>query len=172
MFPWKIYICTTKVSVSSCLFVNRSSQVKHLNDSSRTKVKVLTNNLNQFCIRKFACSKCFYVDRCRMSNTDCIGKLNLTFICKTCCNDILCNITCSICCRTVNLCAVFSGESSAAVTTSSTICINNDLTSCKSTVTVRSADYETSCRVDEVLCILIYISAGIISSNTYFLISS
>ena len=111
MFPWKIYICTTKVSVSSCLFVNRSSQVKHLNDSSRTKVKVLTNNLNQFCIRKFACSKCFYVDRCRMSNTDCIGKLNLTFICKTCCNDILCNITCSICCRTVNLCAVFSTRS-------------------------------------------------------------
>ena len=44
----------------------------------------------------------------------------------------------------------------AAVTTGSAISIYNDLTSCKSAVTVRSADYETSCRIDKIFCILIH----------------
>ena len=91
-----------------------------------------------------------------MSNTDRIGKLNLTFICKTCCNNIFCNITCSIRCGTVYLCTVFTGESTAAMTSGSTVSINDDLTSGKSAVTMRSADHETSCWVDEVFCVLIY----------------
>ena len=96
------------------------------------------------------------MDRCRTCNTNRIRKLNFTLISQACCYNIFCNITCCISCRTVYLCAVLTGKSSAAVTTGSAISIYNDLTSCKSAVTVRSADYETSCRVDEVLCILIY----------------
>ena len=69
MLPWKVYIRTSEMSISSCLSVNRSSQIKHLDNSRRAKVKVLTNDLNQLCIRKFTGSECFYVDRCRMSNT-------------------------------------------------------------------------------------------------------
>ena len=142
MLPWKVYIRTSEMSISSCLSVNRSSQIKHLDNSRRAKVKVLTNDLNQLCIRKFTGSECFYVDRCRMSNTDRIGKLNLTFICKTCCNNIFCNITCSIRCGTVYLCTVFTGESTAAMTSGSTVSINDDLTSGKSTVII--ADFKIS----------------------------
>ena len=90
-----------------------------------------------------------------MSDTDCVGKLDLAFVSQTCCNDILCNVTCCICCRTVYFCAVFSGESSAAVTSHSTVCINDDLTSCQTCITVRSTDYETSCRIDEEFCLII-----------------
>ena len=156
MLPWKIYICTSEVSVSCCLFVDWSSQVKHLDDSRRTKIEIITDDLYQFHIRNFSCSKCFYMNRCRMSYTDRIGKLNFAFVSKSCCYDILSYITSCICCRTVNLCAVLSRESSAAVTSGSAVSINDDLTSCKSTVTVRSADYKTSCRIDEVFCILVY----------------
>ena len=103
VLPWKIHICTSEMSVSCSLFVDRSSQVKHLDDSGRTKVEVLTDDLNKFCIRKSACSECIYVNRCRMSNTDCIGKLDLALVSKSCCYDILCYITSCICCGTVNL---------------------------------------------------------------------
>ena len=129
MLPWKVYIRTSEMSISSCLSVNRSSQIKHLDNSRRAKVKVLTNDLNQLCIRKFTGSECFYVDRCRMSNTDRIGKLDLTLVSKTCCNNVLCNITCSLSSRTVNVCAVLTGKSTAAVTFISTVGIYNDLTS-------------------------------------------
>ena len=83
-----------------------------------------------------------------MSDTDCVGKLDLAFVGKTCCYDILCYVTCCISCRTVYLCTVFSGESSAAVTTCSTVSINDDLTSCKSAVTVSCLLY-TSDAADE-----------------------
>ena len=138
------------MTISCCLFVDRTAKVKHLDDTSRTKIKVLTNDLNKLGLRKFTGSESIHTDRCRMSNTDRIGKLDLALVSKTCCNDILCNITGSISSRTVNLCAVLTGESTAAMTACSTVGINDDLTSCQTTVTVRSADYETACRVDEI----------------------
>ena len=142
MLPRKIYICTAEMSVCRSLFVDRAAEIKHFDDSSRAKVKVLTDNLYQFRIRYFTCAKCFYMNRSRMCNTNCIGKLDLALVSKTCCNNVLCNITCCISCRTVNLCAVFSGEGTAAVTSCSAISINNDLTSCKTAVAVWSTDNE------------------------------
>ena len=144
------------MSVSRCLFVDWSSKIKHLNDSCRAEIKILTNDLYQFIIFYCTCSECIYHDRCRMCYTDCIRQLNLTFLSKSCSNNILGNVTCCISGRTVNLCTVFSRESPAAVTCHSTVSIYDDLTSCKSTVSVWSADYKTSCRVDEELCLLIY----------------
>ena len=91
MLPWKVNICTTKMTISCCLFVDRTAKVKHLDDTSRTKIKVLTNDLNKLGLRKFTGSESIHTDRCRMSNTDRIGKLDLALVSKTCCNDILCN---------------------------------------------------------------------------------
>ena len=79
-FPWKIHICTSKVTISCRLFVDWSSQVKHTNDSSRTKVEILTDNLNKFSIRNFTCSKCIYIDGSRSCNSDCVRKLDFAFI--------------------------------------------------------------------------------------------
>ena len=108
MLPWKIYICTAKVTISCCLFVDWTAKVKHLDDTSRTKIKVLTNNLDKLSLRKLTCSESINTDRSRMSNTDRIGKLDLALVSKTCCNDVLGNITSCISCRTVNLCAVLT----------------------------------------------------------------
>ena len=135
MLPRKIDICTSKVTVRCCLFVNRAAKVKHFNDSCRTKVKVLTDNFHKLCLRKFSCSECLHIDRRWVCYTDCVGKLDFAFICKSCCHNIFCNVTRCICCRTVNLCTVLSGESTAAMTSVSAIAVYDDFTSCKTAVT-------------------------------------
>ena len=144
------------MAVCRSLFVDRTAKIKHFDDSSRTKIEILTDNLYQLRIGYFTCSKCFHMNRSRMCNTNCIGKLDLTLVCQSCCNDILCNITCCIGSRTVNLCAVLSRESAAAVTSCSTIGIYDDLTSGKTAVSIWSTDNETSGRIDKVLGIFIH----------------
>ena len=42
------------------------------------------------------------------------------------------------------------------MTSCSAVSINDDLTSCKTSITLRSADYKTSCRIDIDLSVLIY----------------
>ena len=159
------------MSVSCSLFVDRSSQIQHLNDSGRSQIEVFTDDLYQFFIAHFTGSCGIYVDGSRMCNTDRIGQLDLALISQTCCYDVLCNVTCCVSCGTVNLCAVFSGESSAAVTTVSTVSIYDNLSSGQTTVTVWSADYKSS-GFTKNLVSASTISAGRTSSKTYFLISS
>ena len=144
------------MSVSCSLFVDRSSQIQHLNDSGRSQIEVFTDDLYQFFIAHFTGSCGVYVDGSRMCHTDRIRQLDLTLVSQTCCYDILCNITCCVSCGTVNFGAVFSGESSATVTTISTVSIYDDLSSCQTTITVWSADYESSCRIYKEFGICIY----------------
>ena len=91
-----------------------------------------------------------------MCYTDRIGELDLTLVSQSCCYDILCNVTCCICCGTVYLGAVLTGECAAAVTSVSTVGVYDDLTSGQSAVSVRSTDYETAGRVDEEFGFCIY----------------
>ena len=143
------------MSVSRCLLIDRTAKIKHPDDSCRTKIEVLSYDLNQLLIRNLASSEGIYSDRGGLCNANRIGKLDLTLISQSCCYDILCYITCCISCRTVYLGAVLTRESTAAVTCISAVGIYNDLTSGKTCVSVRSTDYETACRIDEVFGILI-----------------
>ena len=90
-----------------------------------------------------------------MCNTDGIGQLDLALVSQTCGYDILCNVTCCVSCGTVNLGAVLTGESAAAVTGISTVGVYDDLTAGQTAVSVRSADNETAGRIDEELGVLI-----------------
>ena len=142
------------MSVRRSLFVDRTAQIQHFDDSSRTKVEVLTNDIGQFVVGQFSCAVAVDHDRGRMSDTDCVGKLDLAFVGKTCCYDILCNVTCCVCCGTVYLGAVLSGECAAAVTSVTTVGVYDDLTAGQTTVSVRSANNETAGWVDKELGIL------------------
>ena len=144
------------MSVCSCLFVDRTAKIKHLDDSGRTEVKVFPNDLCDFFIRKLSGTESIYHNRGWPCHTDRVRKLDLAFIRKSCRNNIFCNVTCSVCCGTVHLCTVFSGKSSAAVSCISAVSIHDDLSSCQSAVTVRSADHETACRIDKEFCLIIY----------------
>ena len=83
------------------------------------------------------------------------GELYLALVRKAVCYDILCNISCSICARTVYLGAVLAGECSAAVTGISAVGINYYLTAGKTCITMRSADNETAGGIDEELGVII-----------------
>ncbi len=52
--PRKIQIVAAEMSVCSRLFVDRAAQVKHLDDASRTQVKVLADHLNQLILTQLA----------------------------------------------------------------------------------------------------------------------
>ena len=45
-FPRKVQIITSKVTVCCCLLVDWSSQIQHLDDTSRAKIEMITNDLN------------------------------------------------------------------------------------------------------------------------------
>ena len=144
------------MSVSRCLFVNRSSQIKHLYNSGRTQVKVLPYNLNQSAVRYFSCAECIHGNRSRLSYADGIGKLNLAAFCQSCRHNIFRGITCCVSGRAVNLGAVLSGKRAAAVARLSAVGIHDNLSACKSAVSVGSADYKASCRIDKEFCFRIY----------------
>ena len=109
------------------------------------------NNLNQFGFGFFARTVGLNGDGGRTSNADSIRKLNLTLVCKTGCNQILCNITRSVGSRTVNFGTILSGKCTAAVASISAVSIYDNLTTGEPAVAVRTTDYETTGRVDKEL---------------------
>ena len=52
-FPRQIQIISSEMSVSCSLFVDRSSQIQHLDDSGRSQIEVFTDDLYQFLIAYF-----------------------------------------------------------------------------------------------------------------------
>ena len=110
LLPGQIQIIASEMSVSCCLFVDRSAQIEHADDPRRTEIEVLTDDLYQFRIGYFSCSECIDGNGGRMCHADSVGKLDLAFLCQTCCHNVLRCIACRICCGTVYLCAVLSGE--------------------------------------------------------------
>ena len=143
------------MSVSCCLLVDRTTKIQHLNDACRAKVKVFSDDLYQLLVRKLSGSVGICHNGGRLCHADGIGKLDLALLGKSCCHNVLCNITRCISCRTVYLCAVLSGESAAAVTGISAVGIYDDLTSGKTCITVRPSDYKTACGVDKIFGVFI-----------------
>src|SRR5699024_1362281 len=160
MLPGKIHICASEMSVSGSLFVDRSSQIKHTDDSRRTEIKVFSDDLHKFLVGEFSCSERFHINGSGTGNSDSVGKLDLTFVRKSRRNNILRHITGRVSCGTVHLGTVFSGKSSAAVTSVSAVAVHDDLTACKTAVSVRSSDNKTTCGINKIFCIFIHHICG------------
>ena len=90
-----------------------------------------------------------------LCHTDGIGELNLAAIGKSCRHDVLGGIAGRISRTPVYLGAVFSGESTAAMRSCSTVGIYNNFTSGETGIPVRSANHETPGRIDEDLGLFI-----------------
>ena len=144
------------MTVCGKFFVNRFSEVESVNNCRRTKVEYLVNNLRKLIVAYFACAECFNKNRNRLCNTDCICKLNLALIGKTCGNNILCNPTSGISGTSVNLCRVLARKCTAAVAGISAVCINNNFSAGKTRVACRAADNESACRVNIKYSVIIH----------------
>ena len=135
---------------SGNLSVNGSSQIKRFDDCGGAKVKQLINDCRNLAVCNNAGAECVNKNRNGLLNADCVSKLNLAFLCKTCRNYIFGNITGCICSGAVNLCGVFAAECAAAVAGISAVCINNNLSARKTAVTLRTADNKSARGVDVV----------------------
>lgn len=91
----------------------------------------LINDICNLFVIKLTCTERINHNRNRLCNADCISKLNLALISKTCGNDIFCYPTGSISSASVNLSWVLTAECTATVASISAVCINNNFTACK-----------------------------------------
>ena len=130
------------VSRKGC--IDRTAKLEIVNDRRRTEVNGLTNDLRNSFIGDFACTEGVNVNTKRLCNTDRIRNLYFTFLSKSCRNNILCAVTSGIASTTVNLCRVLTGERAAAMSAVAAVCINDDLTTCKTAITLRTADYKSA----------------------------
>ena len=135
------------MTIGSGLTINRPAKVKHLDDSIRAKIKFLTDDPDDLIITDLACTKGIDHDRHGTCNANCVSEFNFQLVRITCSNKILGYIACGICCAAVDLGAVFTGESSAAVTGIAAVGVDDNLTSCQTRVSVGTADNKASGRI-------------------------
>ncbi len=107
LFPVYTEILSAHVAVSCQIAVDWTAQVESFDNLSWTQIKYFLYCFFQNLICNCTGTKGVYVDGNRLCNTDCVCQLYFTAFCQFCCNDILCNISCCISCRAVNLCRVF-----------------------------------------------------------------
>ena len=119
------------MAICSRLSVDRTAKIQHLNDSRRTKIEILPDDLGNLRVGKFSCSSRIDRDRHRLCHADRVGEFDLHFIRKTGRNDILRDVAGCVRCRAVYLGRILSGECSAAVACISAVCIYDDLTAGK-----------------------------------------
>ncbi len=155
VLPRQIDIGASEVTICSGLLVDRAAKIEHLDDSGRAEVEVPADDLDDLLVINLTGSEGADIDRGRLCYTDCIGKLDLKSVCIARCHEVLRDIPRCVSCGTVNLRAVLAGECSAAVTTDTAIGIDDDLAAGETCIAVRSADDETSGRIDEDLGVVI-----------------
>src|SRR5690606_12433144 len=81
--PRKIDISPSKMTVGSCLLIDRAPQVKHFNNSCRTEVKIFADKVNQYILAYFPRPVSIDGNRYRPGYSDGIGKLNFHLISKS-----------------------------------------------------------------------------------------
>jgi hypothetical protein len=155
LFPRYVDIGSSEMTVSGYLSVDRSSQVKIPDDGRRSQVKMFVDQLRDLFIGDPSGSEGLNQHGYRFCNADGVRKLDLAFVGQAGSNDVLRRVSRRICCGTVYLCRVFTGESAAAVSGISAVGVNDDLPSGQSGVAVWSADYESSRRIDVVFCFVV-----------------
>ena len=151
--PGNAQVFTPHMAIRCQLAVLRLPEIQHLNHAVRCQCKYLRHNSCKHFFGYCSGSECINPDRNRLCYANGICQLHFAALCQTGCNDIYCNISCSIGTRAVYLCRILSAESTAAVSCITTVGVYNNFTASQTAVTLRAADNKTSGGVDEILCI-------------------
>ena len=115
----------------------------------RTHIKEFKHLCSQLriCVAAFVCAKSIYIEIHWACHTYGVCHLDKNLITNTCNHHVLCYVSCSIRGATVNLGWVFARESATTVSASASVCVNNNLTSRKTRVTMRTSYYKLASRV-------------------------
>ena len=141
-------ILTGEVTVLGCLEVDWAGQIELLDDDSGSHVEVLLDDLNQLIGRSGGGTVRLDEDGKWLCNTDGIRELDKGTSGKLCVDQRLCDPTGEVCGRTIDLGEILSRESTTSVSSPSTVCVDNDLTTSETSVTLRTTDNEKSGRLD------------------------
>ena len=91
------------MTVSCKLRVDGTAESKTLDNSCGTEIEVAVQCIGNLLLGYLCGSKGINKNRYGASYADRVSNLDLATLCKTCGNDILCEITCCIASGTVNL---------------------------------------------------------------------
>ena len=142
--PCNAKLLPSHVSVGGKLAVLGLAKLQSFDDSRGTQIEYLVHSLGKLIVGDLARTEGVNHYRNGLCNSYSVCKLNLALVGKSCRNNVFRNVSCRVSRAAVNLCGVFAAERSAAVTCVSAVCINDDLASRKTAVTLRTADNETS----------------------------
>ena len=136
------------MAVGRSLLIDGPSQIQHADNSRRTQIEILPDNLHQTAVRKLSCAEGIHIDRGWPRYADSVRELNLTFVRQSGRHNILRHIAGRVGCGAVHLRAVLSGESAAAMAGHAAVGVHDNLASCQSAVSVGTADHKTPRRID------------------------
>src|ERR1051325_2805148 len=154
-FPGKVGIFAAEMSISRGLLIDRTAQLKRLDNPFRSKLEVLANKLFQLLFTDLAGSEGIYQHADRLSDADSVSKLHFATICKTGSNNIFGDVARHVTGRAVNLGRVLAAESAAAVTAHAAVAVNDDLASCKTCIAHGAADHKAPSGINVVLGVCI-----------------
>ena len=132
-------------------------EIEIADDSGGTEIEDGRDCFFELPIADLAHAKRLHVDRDRSRNADRVGQLYFTLPRESCFDNMLCHPSRRVRRRPIHFARVFSGERAATVAAVPAVRIHDDLAPRETAVAGRSADHETSRRIDVVLCLRIQI---------------
>lgn len=117
--------------------IQKKTSKWHLLDNfSGSQVKILPNDIQQLPFAQFWGAIIEDGDRKWFSKSNSVRNLYETTSAKASFDERLGNPTSCICGRTIDFSEIFAGESATSVSTPTTICVDNNFTSCQTGVTL------------------------------------
>ena len=146
LLPGEVSVLAAEVAVSSSLSHDWSLEVEVADDASWAEVEVLVDDLDKVGVGETLLDGSVGVNVYGkwVWDTDSVGELDDYSASKASSNDGLGDPASSVGSRSVDLGGVLSGESSSTVCSPSTIGVDDDLTSGKTSISVRATDDESS----------------------------
>ena len=154
--PGEVGIDSAEVAVFSSLLINRSSQVKFLDDVSRSEVEVVSHDSFQVFVLSSSLGSSIRIDVHGegVGKTNSVGDLDENSAGELIGDQGLGDVTSVVSSRSVDLGGVFSREGTSSMGSPASVGIYNNLSASKSSVSLGSSHHEAARGVDDDLGIL------------------
>src|ERR1035437_1219688 len=149
-FPREVGVRTAEMPVGSSLAIDRTPQVKRLDDALRSQLEIGAHQIGNLAFVNLRGAECIDQYANRLSYANGVGKLHFAAIGQSGGNNVLGNVARHVAGRAVNLGRVFAAECTTAVTPHATVGVHDDLTAGQSGVAHGAADYEAPRWIDVV----------------------
>ena len=127
-FPRQIDVRSAEMAERGRLTINRATQIQHVDDAGRTKIKLLSDDFRQCVVGNDAGALRIDQQRNRIGHADCVSQLDFTALGQSRRNDVLRDVARGIRGAAINFCRILAAERAAAVAGISAVCIDDDFT--------------------------------------------